>query len=871
MAQEKLRARRRLRPGAARAIAAFVAFSVLAGILITAAVTPAVAVTSQAAKAGISVFTDLPDYLEIGTESQQNVIYAIRAGKNVPIATIYNQNRESVGWNRVSKYLKDAAVDGEDRRFYSHGGVDVESVVRATIGNLTSGSIQSGSSTLDMQLVKNILVQQALDIKNDAKRKAAYNDAINDTVSRKLTEMKLAIGLDKQYTKKQILLAYLNITGFGGNTYGVQAGAERYFSTDADNLTIAQAASLIAIVQQPNLQNLSDPALYPANKVRRDQILNDMYDLKDITKAEFDAAIATPIAAEVKLSDPASGCLYASDAQFACDYVNQLMPTLTALGSTEKQRAAAWANGGYKVYTSIDLDQQDAAQTALEKSAPPTETRFSLGAVADAVEPGTGKILVMAQNKLYDNSGTGNPVSTTAINLSTDSKYGGSSGFQTGSTYKIFTLTDWLQNGHGLNETVNGTVRPFQESSFPVSCASTPFGGVYTPKNDSAGEGGSMSVLSATERSVNAAFVGMAQKLDLCDIRDDATALGVHRADGDPLYYGPTSVLGVNEIAPLTMATAIAAIAANGVYCSPTIIDSVVSPEGKTLAGQDAGCAQSTVTPDIAATVAYALAGVMKAGTGSPGNPNDGTPIIGKTGTTDGSYQNWLIGSTTKVALAVWVGNIEGNPAKITSTNTSGDQSLRQITVAGTNGYNTKFNIFKTIMKSVDKNAAYKGGAFPTPDAALLRGTGVTVPSLVGQSSTEATSLLEGLGFDVVNGGAVASGLPVGQVVRSNPVAQTTATKGSTITIYTSDASLATAMPNVVGQTRKAAVDALVAAGFSSSDISYTWVSGSPADICSVTASTPTAGATTGEDQDVTLTVRNGGVVDGVDPGALCP
>jgi membrane peptidoglycan carboxypeptidase len=275
--------------GVGKAFAAYVAFSVLAGVLVTAAITPALGVTSQTAQAGIGVFNNLPDYLVIGTESQQNIIYAIRGGKNVPIATIFNQNRQEVGWDAVSPYLKDAAVDGEDRRFYTHGGVDFPSVARAAIGNLTSSSITSGSSTIDMQLVKNILLQQSLQITNDAARKKAYTAAIDDTLQRKLKEMKLSIGLDKKYTKQQILLAYLNITGFGGNYYGVQSGAQRYFSVDAKDVTVAQAASLVAIVQQPNLQNLSDPKLYAANKVRRDQILNDMYALKHITKAQFDA------------------------------------------------------------------------------------------------------------------------------------------------------------------------------------------------------------------------------------------------------------------------------------------------------------------------------------------------------------------------------------------------------------------------------------------------------------------------------------------------------------------------------------------------------------------------------------------------------
>src|SRR6185312_13397456 len=163
---------------------------------------------------------------------------------------------------------------GEDRRFYDHGGVDVPSVIRAVIKNQTDSSDgQSGSSTLDMQLVKNILVQQAVsEATTPQERTTLIAQATQATYDRKLKEMKLAIGLDKKYTKKEILLAYLNIVGMGSNTYGVESAAQQDFSVSAKDVTLGQAASLIAIVQQPSLQNLSNPKYYPANKLRRDQI-----------------------------------------------------------------------------------------------------------------------------------------------------------------------------------------------------------------------------------------------------------------------------------------------------------------------------------------------------------------------------------------------------------------------------------------------------------------------------------------------------------------------------------------------------------------------------------------------------------------------
>ncbi len=676
-------------------------------VLISAMITPVVTMTAAAADSAIDAFNQLPGNIALSAQAQQNRIYANRDGQPVQIATVFDQNRHVVGWDEISPFLREAAVAGEDRRFWDHGGVDLASIFRAATSNFTAGQTTSGASTIDMQLVRNVLVQDALQIDDPAARKRAYSDAITDTLDRKLKEAKLAIALDKRYTKNEILLGYLNITGFGGQTYGVQAAARQYFSVDAKDVTLAQAASLIAIVQQPTLQNLRYPKYYPANTIRRDAILGDMLQEGYINRHQYDDAIATKIEDMVKITPPSNGCLYAADAKFACDYARRLVPTLVSLGASPAERQQNWARGGYQLYTSIDLNQQDVAQANLDNSAPATEARFKLGAAATAVQPGTGRILLMAQNKIFDDSGSGDPATTTAVNFNTDKDYGGSSGFQTGSAYKIFALTNWLQTGHSLYDIVDGTPRPFPMKSFKASCAGF-VGEPYAPGNDATWERGKMTVLDATRNSVNVAFVSMGQKLDLCAIRDDATAMGAHRADGAPLDVYPSSVLGTNEIAPLSMATAIATIGANGLYCAPRIVDKLVGPDGSKLPGQPQQCTQ-TIDPNIAATVAFALNSVMTAGTGTAGNPRDGVPIVGKTGTAEESHQNWLVATTTKVSLAVWVGNITGG------------QSLRKISVAGTNGYNTKFNIFRATMASLDSNPEYRGGGFPAPDPYLIR------------------------------------------------------------------------------------------------------------------------------------------------------
>ncbi len=835
-----------------------VGFSVIAGVLVTAMVAPALAVSSVGAKSTIGVFQNLPEYITIGGQAQRNEIFANRGGQPVQIATVYSQNRQDVAWNEVSQSLKDAAIAGEDRRFYDHGGVDLQSLLRAATGYVTkSGS--TGGSTIAMQLVKNIRIEQSQLLDTKAARDRAYADAIKTTPDRKLQEMKLAIGLEKRYSKQEILLAYLNINGFGGVTYGVQAASQRYFNgISAKDVTLPEAASLIAIVQQPAALNLSDPKNYSANKARRDIILDDMLSLKKITQKQHDDAVATPIASYVKLQAPTNGCLNALDSKFFCDYVVRNVPNLAALGTTAAERDANWKNGGYKLYTTLDLDQQDVAQNQINATTPATETRFALGSAAVAIQPGTGKILVMAQNKDYNNT-TGATPAQTSVNYSTDQNYGGSSGFPTGSTYKIFTLTNWLQNGHGLNEQVNGTQRDFPMASFKA-CGGYPFVGstppIYKPSNDGGGENGVRTVLSATAASVNVAFITMAQKLDLCDIRDTAIAMGIRSADGKKLEIIPSSVLGVNEISPLTMAGAIATISANGMYCAPVAIDRVVGPDGKELPGQAQACSQN-IDPNIAATVAYALKTVFKGGgTATAANPGDGVEIMGKTGTTDGSYQNWLIGGTTKVALAVWVGNIQGNAAKSTTKNPAGEQSLRQISVNGINGYSLKFMIFKAAIKSLNANPAYRGGAFPSPQQSLLTGRSQTVPNVTGQSATAARKLLENLQFTVTAASPEPSTLPAGAVTRTSPAAGASTSLGATVTLYTSDGSLA-AVPDVVtGHSNSfgGAKAILNSAGWTNVTQSCQVVT-LPADVGKVVASSPAPGTAAHPTDEIRLAV----------------
>jgi len=791
-------------------------FSVIAGILVTVMVTPALAVTGVTASNGIGIFDSLPEFIEIGQQPQRNEIL-VTDGTNpdgtlhyTPIAQVYSQNREEVQWDGVSQFLKDATVAGEDRRFYKHGGVDLQGVIRAALGNAAGGDT-SGASTLSMQLVKNIYIQEALQLP-EAEQKAAIDKAQAGTADRKIKEMKLAIGLEKKYTKKEILLAYLNIAGFGGNNYGIQSAAKRYFGVDAANVTLAQAASLIAIVQKPSARGLDTPENYEANKSRRDIILKNMFVEKMITQAQLDEALATPIdATTVVLTPYSNGCIAAYGyATYFCDYVTKLIPELESLGSSPAQRQANWKLGGYKLYTTLDLRVQVTAQDTLAARAPATETRLQLGASAVSVQAGTGRILTMAQNKTFDNSAAGaaNPA-VTSINYNTDFDYGGSGGFQVGSTYKLFTLLNWLNSGRGLNEVVDANARTLQQAAFTNSCtgedgvADGPFGGPWKFKNSS-GEKGTRTVLAATAASINGAYASMGLELDQCETKKLAKALGVHTAlsKDDPattdivenkLGSNPSAILGTNAIAPLTMAAAYAAVANHGVYCKPIAVDSITNTKGEVLPGQTQECGQA-IDPEVAATAAFALQNAMK---GYAGNPKDGTPIMGKTGTTDSSNQTWLMSSTMGATTAVWFGNIVGN------------YPISKYP----GGINNRHVISKPINQAMDK--IYPGGAFDAPASRLLNGAGITLPNFVGGTVANAQSILAGLKLVYADGGAVDSDQPAGVVVRTDPGADAVMARGQTVTVFTSNGALA-AMPDVSGLPVADAQAKLTAAGFTS-------------------------------------------------------
>jgi len=835
------------------ALLGFVGFSALAGLLVTIGVTPAIAVAGMTASSSIGVFESIPEYIELGKLQQRNTLYGTSNGQQVPFATLYSENRVELEWDQVSPNLKSAAVDGEDRRFYEHGGVDVTSLVRAAVGTVGAGELgaSGGGSTLTMQLVRNILITQAQQLSDPEEQKAAYAEATDTSIERKLQEMKFAIGLEKKYSKDDILLAYLNIAYFGDQTYGVQAAAQHYYNKSAQDLSPVEAASLIAIVQYPDSRNLATPDNYEANKARRDVILRSMLAEGTIDQATADAAIATDVASYVVLTPSTQGCSATSvpSAAYFCDYVKKSIKDVAVLGANAEEREKNWATGGYEVFTTINLDLTQNAKQQIDTYAPATETRLKLGSVVDSVEAGTGRVIVMAQNTTFNELAVDDRTQS-SVNYSTDYPYGGSTGFQAGSTYKPFTLIDWLEQGHGVNESVNATPRTFRLTADGESL------GNWTPKNDANEKPGRLTAAQATARSMNTAFAAMAQQLDVADIADVAEKLGVHRADGAPLTTNASSILGTNEIAPLTMAAAYAGIASGGTYCDPIVIDNIRDADGVDLGGQDASCRQA-LDPQIAAGAIRAMSGLWTGGTGGGALPRDGIPEIGKTGTTDDADQVWIIGSTSKLATAVWQGNTDGAKTSLRRTDSPN--------ISGRSPYATLRNQFFRDVQTVN-NTVYGGDAFPAPSNAVLRGTGISVPDIAGTTPAAAQQLLRGAGLKYVDGGARASALPAGQIDGSDPASGTLVAKGASVTVYTSDGSLGATVPDLAGKKFKDAVGQLQGAGFDPATVTVNgYQAGDGKNQCQVVGTDPAAGSSVAKDAAVGVTLF--GRPDGSDPG----
>ena len=771
------------------AILKFSGLSAIAGALAMVVLAPILLVGGFAATAGISIFENLPDYIKPVNASQASTLYGIKNGQPVEVAKFYDENRISIDYNEMSPNIRNAVVATEDPRFFEHGGVDLISLIRATLTNAAMGGGGPGGSTITMQYVKNSLVEAAT-ISGD---KQAIADATTQTIDRKLREIRLAIALEGVATKQQILAGYLNLSFFGNQINGIESASEYYFGVKAADLSIPQAALLAAMLKSPNDYRPDNKDNLVRAKSRRDYVIDNMRNEGYITGSQADEAKNTPITTNI--SSTAAGCEGDQVTSFFCDYAVWEIRNSVEFGPTQADRETLLRRGGLEIYTSMDMDVQKAAYDATMKWVPPTNEHH-IGSATVSVQVGTGRILAMTQNRIYDQTDSG-VQGHTSVNFSSDKNYGGSSGFQTGSTYKIFTLAQWLTHGFKLNDHVDGRVREWNASDFSARCGGLV--GTWAPKNI-VKEPEDLSVVQATAMSVNTAFADMASQLDLCDIRDTAMAFGVHRADGTELQYVPSSILGVNELSPLTMAAAEAGVSNHGVYCSPIAIDKVVVRESKQEIAVPKSLCSAAVTPEVAAGMTYAMQRVISGGTGGASATGDNTPLAGKTGTTDSGVQTWMTGFSSAVSTATWVGNVSGSTA------------LPGIKLNNKAGNTVRHDIWRTTMQTVNK--LYPGGPLASPPQTMIDATMIKIPMITSRTPSDGSQLIEtsDLNASVVVG-QVSSSAPAGTVAYTRPSAGTVVPRGTQIKIFVSKGGN-TVVPDVAGLTVAAAKAKLLAAGF---------------------------------------------------------
>ncbi|MDX2530465.1 transglycosylase domain-containing protein [Streptomyces europaeiscabiei] len=625
--------------------AKFLGVSVLAGAVMAGIALPAVGALGLAAKGSVEGFDELPANLKQPPLSQRTTILD---SKGDSIATVYSRDRTVVDLKEISPYMQQAIIAIEDARFYQHGAVDLKGVLRAVNRNAQEGGVAQGASTLTQQLVKNVAVEEAGD------DPTLVAQAIQQTLGRKIRELKYAIQLEEELGKKKILENYLNITFFGQQAYGVEAASQRYFSKSAKDLKVEEAALLAGIVQSPSRYDpVNDPQ--EATK-RRNTVLQRMADLGDISRAEADKAKEKPLGLDI--SRPKNGCITAvKGAGFFCDYVREVFLNDPIFGKSKEARAKIWNQGGLTIRTTMDPKAQKSVQASVKEH---VRQKDEVATAATIVEPGTGNILAMGQSRPY---GLDTKKNETSINLSVDESMGGGAGYQPGSTFKPIVAAAAIEGGMSP-----GKIYPAPYQMLYPSPISTCGGGNWRNstgsdaaklENESASEVGPYSMEKATALSVNTYFVQMIADIGICPVTEMAGKMGVERADGRKMDQAPSIALGTQEMSPLTMANAYATFASRGMYCTPVAIESItqrVGEKSKSLEVPKSTCSRA-MSEKTADTISTLLEGVVEDGTGTEAGLGPSRPSAGKTGTTDYRYAAWFVGYTPNMAGAVWVGD----------------------------------------------------------------------------------------------------------------------------------------------------------------------------------------------------------------------
>lgn len=613
---------------------AYIMLAVCGGVAASVLFVPGVIGANKAAKAVIpSLKVENVDF-DVTSLPQKSTMYA-RDGSTV-IATFYNQNRIVVPLKKISKTMQQAVVAREDRRFWTHAGVDVQGVMRAFVQTYLVKGSQQGGSSLTQQYVKNVLLMQAIE---DDDPIAQYH-ATEDTIARKIREMLISVQMEKKYSKAEILQGYLNIAQFGNNLYGVETAAQRYFSVSAADLNVVQSATIAAITKNPSLY---DPLVEENQKESENQrniVLKLMLQEGYITQDQYTEAVNTPLKDTLKVQDVNVGCQDTGDYAYFCDFVVHRIQNSEEFGKTRAERNKLLQEGGLKIVTTLDVEANSTMMETARNTIPPDDPSGMEIAMA-AVKPGTGEVLSFGLNRYYDATpAAANDPTRTSQNYAVDLADGGGSGWTIGSSWKPINLIAWMEAGHSINDNLQ-TSTSYPTTDFACSNYSGGADSWNVSNAMGAGTVNPESPFLGLVRSHNTTQASMGAILKLCKVADTATELGYHdAATGETIdktqVYTPSMMIGSVNVSPLTMASIFAVYASNGVQCNPIAISKVTDKDGNDLKVPSANCHQA-VDKDIIQTLAYTLnqGTVRPDGAGWSFRLADGRKSFGKTGTSE--------------------------------------------------------------------------------------------------------------------------------------------------------------------------------------------------------------------------------------------
>ena len=551
-----------------------------------------------------SWFADLPDYRSADAFNTSLPTYVYAADRKTVLARFQLEYREPVEMNQISQDLIDATISIEDARFYEHSGVDYYGILRAIVSNVTGGSFQ-GASTITQQFVRNTVLADEMD---------------EISIKRKAREAYIAMKMEERYSKDEVLLMYLNTINYGAGAHGVEAAAQRYFTKHASELTVSEAALLAGIPQSPTY---NDPIQYPQRALdRRNMVLDRMYNEHYITDAEYEKALAEPLGLNPK--DLSNDGIEAYP--YFTSYVRELLYNNYDLSESDILK------GGLKVYTTLDVDKQEAAEAAC---AAKRDTLGDAMEVAMAVvEPSTGNIQAIVGGSDY--------YGRSQVNIATGQ---GGFGRPCGSVFKTFTLVTAIKKNISPQQTY-------------VDCSSPATVDGYTLENYGNTNFGNRSIASAFAVSSNTGFVRLISSIGVEDVAQTAYDLGV-TSDLKPEEAGATLTLGVQNVTPLELANSVATIANGGVHHDLCAITTIEDHQGNVIVDDTdpEKRAKRVLTPEQAHAAQEVMKGVVQGGTGTGAAMGNGQPVGGKTGTSEDYRDISFVGITPFAAAAIWVGD----------------------------------------------------------------------------------------------------------------------------------------------------------------------------------------------------------------------